>query len=59
MLTGGGPGQSTLLLSIFGYNTAFKFQETGYAAALFVTMGLIVLALALGAVRLLRQVDPT
>jgi multiple sugar transport system permease protein len=59
VLTGGGPGQSTLLLSIFGYNTAFKFQETGYAAALFVTMGLIVLALALAAVRLLRRVDAT
>ena len=43
--------------SIFGYNTAFKYQETGYAAALFVTMGLIVLALALAAVRLLRRVD--
>jgi len=57
VLTGGGPGQSTLVLSIFGYNTAFKFQETGYAAALFVTMGLIVLALALGAVRLLRRVE--
>ena len=57
VLTGGGPGQSTLLLSIFGYNTAFKFQETGYAAALFVTMGVIVLALALAAVRLLKRVE--
>jgi len=57
VLTGGGPGQATLLLSIFGYNTAFKFQETGYAAALFVTMGLLVLALALAAVRLLRRVE--
>jgi multiple sugar transport system permease protein len=59
VLTGGGPGQSTLLLSIFGYNAAFKFQQTGYAAALFVTMGVMVLALALAAVRLLRRVDAT
>jgi multiple sugar transport system permease protein len=59
VLTGGGPGQSTLLLSIFGYNTAFKFQQTGYAAALFVTMGVLVLALALAAVRLLRRVEAT
>ncbi len=59
VLTSGGPGQATLLLSIFGYNTAFKFQETGYAAALFVTMGCIVLALALAAVRLLRRVEAT
>jgi len=59
VLTGGGPGQSTLLLSIFGYNAAFKFLQTGYAAAMFVTMGVIVLALALAAVRLLRRVDTT
>jgi multiple sugar transport system permease protein len=59
VLTGGGPGQSTLLLSIFGYNAAFKFQQTGYAAALFVTMGVMVLALALAAVRLLRRVEAT
>ena len=59
VLTRGGPGEATRLLSIFGYDTAFKFQETGYAAALFVTMGLIVLALALAAVRLLRRVEAT
>jgi len=57
VLTRGGPGEATRLLSIFGYDTAFKFQETGYAAALFVTMGLLVLALALAAVRLLRRVE--
>jgi multiple sugar transport system permease protein len=57
VLTRGGPGEATRLLSIFGYDTAFKFQETGYAAAMFVTMGLLVLALALAAVRLLRRVE--
>jgi multiple sugar transport system permease protein len=58
VLTRGGPGESTRLVSIFGYDTAFKFQQTGYAAALFVTVGLIVLALALLAVRMLRRVEP-
>jgi multiple sugar transport system permease protein len=57
VLTRGGPGEATRLLSIFGYDTAFKFQQTGYAAALFVTMGLMVLALAMAAVRLLRRAD--
>jgi multiple sugar transport system permease protein len=57
VLTHGGPGEATRLLSIFGYDTAFKFQQTGYASALFVTMGLIVLAMALAAVRLLRRVE--
>ncbi len=57
VLTHGGPGEATKLLSIYGYDTAFKFQQTGYAAALFVTMGLLVLALAMAAVRLLRRID--
>ena len=59
VLTRGGPGEATRLVSIYGYDASFKFQQTGYAAALFVTIGLIVLALALAAVRLLRRVDQT
>ena len=58
VLTRGGPGEATRLLSIFGYDTAFKFQQTGYAAALFVTVGLIVLAFALFAVRMLKRAGP-
>jgi multiple sugar transport system permease protein len=59
VLTRGGPGEATRLLSIYGYDTAFKFQQTGFAAALFLTMGLLILAMALAAVRMLRRVDPT
>jgi len=59
VLTRGGPGEATRLLSIYGYDTAFKFQQTGFAAAMFVTMGLIMLALALAAVRLLRRAGPS
>ncbi|MBX5180010.1 sugar ABC transporter permease [Rhizobium lentis] len=55
VLTRGGPGESTKLLSIYGYDTAFKFQMTGYASALFVTLGLIMLALALMAIRLIQR----
>lgn len=58
VLTHGGPGEATKLISIYGYEVSFKFQQTGYAAALFVTIGLIVLAFALAAVRLLRRVGP-
>lgn len=57
VLTRGGPGEATRLLSIYGYDSAFKFQQTGYAAALFVTMGLLVLAFTLAAVRLLRRTE--
>jgi len=59
VLTRGGPGEATRLISLLGYDTSFKFQQTGYAAALFVTIGLIVLAFALAAVRLLRRAEPT
>lgn len=55
VLTRGGPGETTKLLSIYGYDTAFKFQMTGYAAALFVTLGLIMLALALVAIRFIQR----
>jgi multiple sugar transport system permease protein len=59
VLTRGGPGTATKLISLYGYEVAFKFQQTGYAAALFVTAGLLILALALAAVRLLRRVEAT
>ena len=58
VLTRGGPGEATKLLSIYGYDTAFKFQDTGYAAALFVTMGLLILAAALAAVRIMKGMTP-
>jgi multiple sugar transport system permease protein len=58
VLTHGGPGTATRLISIFGYDTSFKFQQTGYAAALFVTVGLIILAFALFAVRMLKRAGP-
>lgn len=57
VLTHGGPGTATKLIPLLGYEVAFKFQQTGYAAALFVTVGLIILAFALAAVRLLRRVE--
>jgi multiple sugar transport system permease protein len=59
VLTRGGPGEATRLLSIYGYDSAFKFQQTGYAAALFVTMGLLVLAFTLATVRVLRRAGAT
>lgn len=59
VLTRGGPGEATRLVSILGYDTAFKFQQVGYGAAMFVTVGLIVLAFALFAVRALRRVETT
>src|SRR4051794_29573604 len=55
VLTRGGPGTSTKLISLYGYETAFKFQQVGYAAAMLLMVGLVVLAIAFVAVRLIRR----
>jgi len=55
VLTGGGPGTSTQLISIYGYNTAFKFTEFGYAAAMMITVAIFVFAFAFLAVKLIRR----
>jgi len=55
VLTKGGPGTSTQLISIYGYNTAFKFDEFGYGTAMLLTVALVVLAFAALTVRLIRK----
>ena len=59
VLTRGGPGEATRLVSILGYDTAFKFQQIGYGAAMFVTIGAVILLFAVVAVRALRRVETT
>ena len=55
VLTRGGPGDATKLISLFGYETAFKFQQVGYASAMLLMVGLLVVALVLLIVRTLRR----
>jgi multiple sugar transport system permease protein len=55
VLTHGGPGTATQLISIYGYDTFFRFQQYGYAAAMLLMVALIVLACAFLAVRLMRR----
>jgi multiple sugar transport system permease protein len=55
VLTHGGPGTSTQLISIYGYDTFFRFQQFGYAAAMLLMVALVVLAFAFLAVRLMRR----
>lgn len=55
VLTGGGPGTSTQLISIYGYNTAFKFTQYGYAAAMMIVVAALVLVFAAVAVKLIRR----
>jgi multiple sugar transport system permease protein len=55
VLTHGGPGTSTELISIYGYDTFFRFQQFGYAAAMLLMVAVVVLAFAFLAVRLMRR----
>jgi multiple sugar transport system permease protein len=55
VLTHGGPGTATQLISIYGYDTFFRFQQYGYAAAMLLMVALVVLACAFVAVRLMRR----
>lgn len=48
ILTGGGPGRATELLSLHIYNRAFDTQQLGYASAISVLLIVIVFVLSLG-----------
>ena len=47
LLTGGGPIKSTYMLAMYIYDTAFKYQDMGYAAAMSWLMLLLIIALTL------------
>lgn len=48
IMTGGGPGRATELLSLHIYNRAFDAQQLGYASAIAVLLILIVFLISLG-----------
>jgi len=48
LMTGGGPGRSTTVVSYYIYQNAFQFYRFGYAAAMAWLMFLLVLLLTLG-----------
>lgn len=50
-MTGGGPARATETLSILTYNTAFQYQQLGYAAAVGTALLLILLCLSLVYIR--------
>jgi len=52
ILTGGGPAKATDTMSIFAFRTGFQFFKLGYASAIAYIMVLIMLVLAIVAVRL-------
>ena len=55
VLTEGGPGTSTQLISIYSYNTAFQFTQYGQAMAMLVTLLAFLLLLMIAAVQFIRR----
>jgi multiple sugar transport system permease protein len=55
VLTKGGPGTATQLISTYAYNTAFSFTQYGQAAAMLVALLVFMLVLMVFAVRVTRR----
>jgi len=47
IMTGGGPGDSTLFYVLYLYNNAFSYYKMGYASALAIILFIIILSLSL------------
>ncbi|MGB3026763.1 carbohydrate ABC transporter permease [Paradevosia shaoguanensis] len=54
ILTSGGPGRSTQVLSLYAFQTAYKDFNFGYAGALSVVMFILLMVFAWGYIRLSR-----
>lgn len=59
VITQGGPGFATETLNIYIYNTAFQYQQLGYASALLLVFFVIVFGLAGLALSFRRKKDDT
>jgi multiple sugar transport system permease protein len=51
VLTQGGPGMATEVSTLMVYKTAFRFSQIGYAAAMTITLLILVLVLSAAIVR--------
>jgi multiple sugar transport system permease protein len=55
VLTGGGPGNATEVLSLYQYRIAFKYFDQGYAAASLFLLLIVVVLISQAYIRLLRR----
>jgi ABC-type sugar transport system permease subunit len=55
VLTRGGPGTATQLISTYSYNTAFQFTDYGRAMAMVVSLLVLVVLLSIVAIRMMRK----
>jgi len=52
IITRGGPARVTLVLSVFMYDSAFRYEKVGYGAAVGLTLGLVIFVVSLIYMRL-------
>lgn len=57
IITKGGPAYSTLVLSVYMYNNAFRYSRVGYGAAVAVVLGLIVFIFSVIFIRIRRRME--
>jgi len=55
ILTQGGPGFATEMVSLYIYKTAFRFSDYGYAAAMSFVLLAVIHVISLGYIRLLKR----
>jgi len=53
----GGPGNASMVVSLYAYNVAFKGQDFGYASAISVAAMIISLLLIIAVTRVLREAE--
>jgi len=61
IMSGGGPGSSSMVTALYSYNLAFKSQRIGYASTTAIAMTILALVLVLISQKLLggKNVDKT
>ena len=52
IITRGGPARATLVLSVFMYDSAFRYEKVGYGAAVGLTLGVVIFVVSLIYMRL-------
>lgn len=57
IITRGGPARATLVLSVFMYDSAFRYAKIGYGAAIGLTLGMVIFIISLIYLRLRERLD--
>jgi ABC-type sugar transport system permease subunit len=57
IITRGGPARATLVLSVFMYDSAFRYAKVGYGAAIGLTLGVVIFLVSLVYLRIRERLE--